>query len=200
VRLAEALKPAIGALDLAGLSWRRLRGFQRGASCLADCGEGHTYGPWCQLGWPLPGPTYLLHAVAEATMPLPAPALKLHDDVVRAIHASLTQVGTSWLEALEQPSEPVDTEGDRPAGCEAAVCFGMECMTECTSSHRFQRYATQELKVEEIEIEEAEVNRIAEHLASHPEVESVHLIHHPACASLPDVEGKAGPCDCGAEP
>ena len=209
VRVLEALKPAIGALDLAGLSWRQLRGFQRGAACLADCREGHTYGPWCQLGWPLPGPTWLITELADATMPLPLGAKRLDDEVVRAIHASLTQValtqvGTSWLEALEQieptegpvPTPAVDTEGDRPAGCQAAVCFGMECMTECTSSHRFQRYATQELRVEEIEVEEAELNRLAEHLASHPAVESVQLIHHPACASLPDTEGKAGPCDC----
>jgi len=206
VRLVDALRPVVGALDLAGLSWRRLRAFQRGASCLADCGEGHTYGPWCQLGWPLPGPTWLITELADATMPLPVGAHRLSEEITRAIHASLTQVGTSWLEALEQvePTEgpvptPVDTEpteGDRPAGCQAAVCFGMECMTECTSSHRFQRYATQELKVEEIEVEQAELNRLAEHLAEHPAVDSVHLIHHPACASLPDVEGKAGPCDC----
>ena len=187
VRVLEALKPAIGALDLAGLSWRQLRGFQRGAACLSDCREGHTYGPWCQLGWPLPGPNWLITELADATMPLPLGAKRLDDEVVRAIHASLTQVAT------------VDTEGDRPAGCEAAVCFGMECMTECTSSHRFQRYATQELRVEEVEQEQAELHRLAEHLAEHPLVESVHLVHHPSCASLPDDEGKAGPCDCGVE-
>lgn len=185
VRLAEALAPAIGALDLAGLSWRQLRAFQRGAGCLSHCDEGHTYGPWCQLGWPIPGPTYLINALADATMPMPEGAHRLNAEITRAIHEALTQVAT--VELVE-----------RPAGCQAAVCFGMECMTECTSSHRFQRYATQELKVEEIEIEQAEVNRIAEHLAAHPLVESVHLVHHPACASLPDVEGKAGPCDCGA--
>jgi len=161
VRVLEALKPAIGALDLAGLSWRQLRGFQRGAACLADCREGHTYGPWCQLGWPIPGPSWLITELADATMPLPTGAKRLDDEVVRAIHASLTQVGTSWLEALEQVGP---TEGPVPTPA--------------------------------VDTESAELNRLAEHLASHPAVESVQLIHHPACASLPDVEGKAGPCDC----
>lgn len=29
----------------------------------------------------------------------------------------------------------------RPAGCQAQLCFGMECMTECSGSHRLTRYA-----------------------------------------------------------
>lgn len=193
VRLAEVLAPAIGALDLAGVSWRQLRAFARGAGCLADCRDGHTYGPWCQLGFPLPGPTYLLHALAEATMPLPEAPQRLHEETIRAIHEALTQV------ALAE---------ERPAGCQARECFGIECMTECASTHRLERYLAASVAeqteqavdtvVEEIEVEPAELHRIAEHLASHPLVESVHLVHHPACASLPDVEGKAGPCDCGA--
>jgi len=137
VRAVEVLKPAIGALDLAGLSWRRLRAYSRGAGCLADCGEGHTFGPWCQLGYPLPGPSYLINALADATMPLPPAAKELEHEQLEAIHAALTQVGTSWLEAMETP---VDTDGDRPQDCQAAECFGIECMNECASSHRLERY------------------------------------------------------------
>lgn len=33
-----------------------------------------------------------------------------------------------------------------------------------------------------------------------PRVDGVHLVHSQHCAILPDAEGKAGPCDCGAEP
>lgn len=165
VRLCAALAPAVGALDLAGLSWRQLRAFQRGAGCLSHCDEGHTYGPWCQMGWPVPGPSYLMNALAEATMPLPEPAQRLNDETIRAIHASLTQLAEAELTGPQRvrkklreqglastggdspewryPPEPVDTEGDRPAGCEAAVCFGMECMTECASSHRLGRYAAE---------------------------------------------------------
>jgi hypothetical protein len=211
VRLVELLKPAVRSLDLAGLSWRQLRGFQRGASCLSRCDEGHTYGPWCQLGFPLPGPSYLLAALAEVTMPLPEAPQRLHDETIRAIHEALTQVAELPAEPLmtdlrltrlprppelepvtcgdllsacthDGPHVPVGTDG-RPVDCQAAECFGMACMTECATSHRLERYLADTVQ----------------RLAEHPLVESVHLVHTPGCASIPDVEGKAGPCDCGIE-
>jgi len=38
------------SVDWKGLSYRRIRGWFRDSQCLADCGEGHTYGKWCLLG------------------------------------------------------------------------------------------------------------------------------------------------------
>lgn len=180
VRSVAALRPAVTALDLAGLSWRRLRAFQRGAGCLADCGEGHTYGVWCQMGWATPNLDWLLHAVSLAAFPLPRPP-ELEPVTCGDLLSACTHDGPHVPVGLD--GEPVDTEGDCPAGCQAAECFGMACMTECTSSHRLERYLADT------------VGRLAEH----PLVDSVHLVHLPSCASIADAEGKAGPCDCGVE-